>query len=393
MEISTKMASTNPLSFADTATAFKHQSTKELKNARLLFRSFDYPVLLRWGPALAKIAVATGFKFVIKKTIFAQFCGGKTIEESRKTIEHLAQSNIGTILDYSVEGEETEANFDSTCLEIIKTIEIAASDKRIPFSVFKTTGIIRFELLEKMSKRSLLTDEEREEWERATTRFNNICAKAAENKVRIFVDAEESWIQPAIDKLTEEMMEKYNTNAAIVFNTIQLYRHDRLNYLKNHIANTSCFLGYKLVRGAYIEKERERALELNYADPIQPNKNSSDSDYDEAVKVCIENINRVSVCAGTHNEQSSMALALLLNEKNISHNDQSVWFSQLLGMSDHISFNLAAAGYNVAKYVPYGPVSAVIPYLTRRARENSGVAGQMSRERALIEEEITRRIS
>jgi len=385
------MKSTSNVSFTNTAIAFKHQSTAQLKNARLLFKSFDFPILLKWGPLMAKLAVAIGFKFMIKNTIFAQFCGGETIEDSSKAIAHLAQSNIGTILDYSVEGEETEDVFVHTCQEIIKTINMAAGDKRIPFSVFKTTGIVRFELLEMLTNQSPLSDSEKAELQRSRARFESICQAAFDKDVRVFVDAEESWIQGAIDALTEEMMAKFNTQKAIVFNTIQLYRHDRVEYLKQHIAVAPGFLGYKLVRGAYMEKERERAAEKGYADPIQSNKANSDSDYDAAVKICIENINRVSVCAGTHNEQSCMNLVNLLGDKNIDPTDERVWFSQLLGMSDHISFNLANAGYNVAKYVPYGPVSAVIPYLTRRARENSGVAGQMGRERALIEEELKRR--
>lgn len=385
------MASLPQISFSDTATAFRHQSTSELKNARLLFRSFDFPILLKWGPGLAKLAVATGFKFAIKRTIFAQFCGGETMEESSRAIEHLAQSHIGTILDYSVEGEETEEVFDATCEEIIKTIRRAAGDERIPFSVFKTTGIIRFALLERLSSGDLPYHTEESEYVMAKQRFEKICQAAFDNDVRLFIDAEESWIQPAIDKLAEEMMEKYNQQKAIVFNTIQLYRHDRLAYMQQHIANTKHYLGYKLVRGAYMEKERERAQQMGYTNPIQPDKESSDRDYDLAVKTCLDHIDRVSVCAGTHNEQSSLKLAQLMAEKNIDKGDKRVWFSQLLGMSDHISFNLAALGYNVAKYVPYGPVSAVIPYLTRRARENSGVAGQMGRERALIEQELKRR--
>jgi len=377
--------------FNDTKVAFAHKTNGQLKKARLLFKSFNFPGLLSAGPFLAKAAVALGFKGVIKNTIFEQFCGGEDIDTCKHTIQHLAASGVGTILDYSVEGEETEAVFDYTGAEIIRTILAAANNSDIPFSVFKTTGIIRFALLEKKSAGTTLSPEEHEEWERGKNRFEQICNAAAENKVRIFVDAEESWIQTAIDSLTEEMMEKFNAHEAIVYNTIQLYRHDRLEYLKHQITGTMHFLGFKLVRGAYMEKEMARAAQMGYPNPIQPNKQATDHDYNEALKQCIHHIDRVSICAGTHNEESSALLLELMGEKGIEPGDKRVYFSQLLGMSDHISFNLSHLGYNVAKYVPYGPVKAVIPYLTRRARENSSVAGQMGRELALIENELKRR--
>jgi proline dehydrogenase len=381
------------ISFSDTAIAFDHKSNAELKKARYLFKSFDYPLLLKIGPGMAKIAVALGMKGIIKNTIFAQFCGGENIEECTLAIETLAKSKIGTILDYSVEGEEKEEIFNHTCAEIIKTIHTASGNAKIPFSVFKTTGIIRFGLLEKVTANQELLPAENEEWISGKERFEAICKQAHDKNVRIFVDAEESWIQGAIDSLAENMMEKYNKEKAIVFNTVQLYRHDRLEYLKHQITSTTHFLGFKLVRGAYMEKERERAISLGYESPIQPNKESTDRDYNAALLQCIHHVDRVSVCAGTHNEESSMLGVTLMEEKKLSQNDQRVYFSQLLGMSDHISFNLSHAGYNVAKYVPYGPVTSVIPYLTRRAQENSSVAGQVGRELALIEQELKRRKS
>jgi proline dehydrogenase len=379
------------LNFDDTSIAFKHQSTSELKKALLLFKSFDFPLLLKVGPPMARLAVALGLKGVIKNTIFAQFCGGETIEESSKAIAHLSESGVGTILDYSVEGEETEEVFDLTCAEILRTIDAASGDPRIPFSVFKATGIARLELLERASTGQPLTHVEEAEFEMAKKRFEKICATAHKKNVRLFVDAEESWIQPAIDQLTEEMMATYNTSRAIIYNTIQLYRHDRLQYLKEQLEQTDHYLGFKLVRGAYMEKERERAEAQGYESPIQPDKKSCDRDYNEALQVCMEHVQRVSICAGTHNEDSSLLLTGLMHKAGLANNDERIYFSQLLGMSDHISFNLANAGYRVAKYVPYGPVTAVIPYLTRRARENSSVAGQMSRERKLIETELRRR--
>lgn len=377
--------------FSNTEVAFAHMSNAGLSKARLLFRIFNFPVLLTLGPPMANIAVALGFKNLIKNTIFEQFCGGEDIETCRKTIDRLAASRIGTILDYSVEGEEREDDFNATCAEIIRTIDVAAGKSRIPFSVFKTTGVIRFELLEKMSSHKCLSEAEKAEWERGVDRFNKICLHAEEKQVRIFVDAEESWIQDAIDRLTKQASKRHNTKKAIVFNTIQLYRHDRLEYLKTQIVDATCFLGFKLVRGAYMEKERKRANEMGYKDPIQPNKEASDMDYNEALKHCVHHIENVSICAGTHNENSSRYLMELMHEKQLQAADERIWFSQLLGMSDHISFNLSHAGYNVCKYVPYGPVKAVIPYLTRRARENSSVAGQMGRELSLIEQEIKRR--
>lgn len=379
------------ISFQDTATAFAHKTDKDLGRARLLFRSFDYPILLKWGPALAKIAVSLGFKFVIKDTIFKQFCGGENINECNRAIQELSQSGIGTILDYSVEGEESESVFNSTAAEIKKTIDMACGNASIPFAVFKVTGIIDSHVLEKVSSNIDLNDSEKTLWDNGKSRFFEICRHAQSCDVRLFIDAEETWIQLAIDQLVEQAMREINTNKALIYNTVQLYRHDRLTYLKSQIQSATGFLGFKLVRGAYMEKERARALEMGYQDPIQPNKESTDRDYNEALKFCIENSDKVSICAGTHNENSSMLGVELMTQQGMDKSDTRVYFSQLLGMSDHISFNLSHAKYNVAKYVPYGPVTAVIPYLTRRAQENSSVAGQMGRELGLIDTEIKRR--
>ncbi len=379
------------ISFQDTATAFAHKTDKDLSRARLLFRSFDYPILLKWGPALAKIAVSLGFKFVIKNTIFKQFCGGENINDCVTAIQGLSHSGIGTILDYSVEGEESEVVFKHTAAEIKKTIDIAKGNSDIPFAVFKVTGIIDSHVLEKKSANDQLSPSEEILWNNGSKRFFDVCEHAKNCDVRLFIDAEESWIQEAIDRLAEQAMSQFNSEKATIYNTVQLYRHDRLAYLKKQIAESEVFLGFKLVRGAYMEKERARAVEKGYEDPIQPNKASTDNDYNAAVTVCLENHNKVSVCIGTHNENSSMLGVQLLEKHNLQPNDKKVYFSQLLGMSDHISFNLSHSKYNVAKYVPYGPVTAVIPYLTRRAQENSSVAGQMGRELALIDSEITRR--
>lgn len=380
------------ISFENTEIAFKGKSISDLKKAKTLFKSFDYPILLKWGPGLAQIAVRLGFKFIIKNTIFEQFCGGENIKECDNAISALASKNVGTILDYSVEGEDNEAVFNETCAEIIRTIQKAKDDENIPFSVFKVTGIVSAAILEKVSSSAELSKSEQTEWNSGVERFYKICKTAHDLKVRLFIDAEESWIQKAIDDLAEDAMRSYNQQQCIIYNTLQMYRHDRLQYLKTQLFSGNHFLGFKLVRGAYMEKERARALERNYPSPIQPNKESTDKDYDSAVELCIQNLNRVSICIGTHNELSSILGVKKMSELNIEPNDTRVFFSQLLGMSDHISFNLSNAGYKVAKYVPYGPVLAVIPYLTRRAQENSGMAGQMGRELSLINQEIQRRI-
>ena len=392
------------LSFQNTSIAFAHKNNAALSKARMLFKSFNYPALLTYGPAMAKLAVGLGLKFTIKKTIFEQFCGGETIQECDHTIKSLAQSGIGTILDYSVEGEESEETFEHTAAEILRTIDRATGNKDIPFSVFKTTGIMSSEVLETVSEliikkeiqdvdliENQLNHDQQGDWKRGYVRFMNLCETAAQSKVQIFVDAEETWLQPAIDMMATHAMQQFNQETAWIFNTLQMYRHDRLAYLQKQVAEKKCKYGYKLVRGAYMEKERARAQKLGYQDPIQPNKEATDRDYDSAVDFCLQNHNTVSVCIATHNENSSMLGANLMTRYGLSEGDQKVSFSQLLGMSDHISFNLSNSGYKVSKYVPYGPVLAVIPYLTRRAQENSGMAGQMGRELALIESEIKRR--
>ncbi len=381
------------LNFNNTETAFAHKTDGELKKAHWLFSSFKYPALVNWGPKLAGWALNIHFpiKGIIKNTIFAQFCGGENIEECTKAIAQLNKSNIGTILDYSVEGEEQETVFDATCQEILDTIQKAKGNAAIPFSVFKTTGIGRFALLAKINAKQTLNESEIAEFEKVKQRFENICQAAHQANVRIFVDAEETWIQDTIDTLTYNMMEKYNTENAIVYNTIQCYRTDRVQHVNTMVKDLNCKIGFKIVRGAYMEKERARALEMNYPSPIQPNKQATDKEYNEVLEICVQHAEKVSICAGTHNEDSSKLLAKLMANKNFKQNDNRFYFAQLLGMSDHISYNLAKAGYCVAKYVPYGPVKAVLPYLGRRAKENSSVKGQVGRELNLIESELKRR--
>lgn len=384
------------LSFDDTEIAFRAKTNADLNRAYWLFRIINVNLIAKIGPPLTRFAFTIGLpiKGLIKSTIFNHFCGGESIEECRKTIDQLDAGSVGSILDYSVEGEEEEEIFESTCEEIIKTIRHSDGDERIPFTVFKCTGLARFALLEKIDSKHNLSDAEQTEFDRVKTRIDRICKCAYDLNVRVMIDAEESWIQDTIDSLALEMMRRYNQVNAIVFNTYQLYRNDKLASLKSDYQKAykeNFFLGAKLVRGAYMEKERERAEEFNYPSPIHPDKASTDRAYDESIRFCLEHISTISFIAGTHNENSCRLLAEWMDHADIAHQDEHVYFSQLLGMSDHLSFNLAASGYNVAKYVPYGPVKAVMPYLFRRAAENTSVAGQMSRELRLITLEKKRR--
>lgn len=382
------------VSFDNTEIAFISKNDSDLKKSYLLFKLIGNPLLVKYGGSLAPLGLKLGFKGLIKNTIFKQFVGGEDINDCNNTIAQLGKYNIGTILDYSVEGKESETDFDACCKETIETIHRAKGDKNIPFCVFKVTGLARFDLLEKVSAKQTLTKEETEEYERVKNRVNKICKEAHDNNKPIFIDAEESWIQQAIDDLANENMSRYNKNSAIVYNTFQLYRKDRLAYLK-HSFETGKANGYhvgaKLVRGAYMEKERKRASEKNYPSPIQDTKENSDKDYNLALEFCVEHISNMGLCAGTHNEKSSLLLVDLMQKNNIAPNDKRIYFSQLLGMSDHISYNLSQNGYNVAKYVPYGPVKEVLPYLIRRAQENTSVKGQTGRELSLIIKEKERR--
>ncbi len=384
------------LDFSNTEIAFQSKNNAELRTSYLLFKAIGINWLVKMGTPLVEIAFALHLpiKPLIKHTVYKQFVGGEDINDCELAIDNLYKFGIGTILDYSVEGKEAEEDFDYTCKETIDTIHKAKNNPKIPFCVFKVTGVARFALLEKLNKNISLNVDEQIEFEKVIGRIDSICKAAFENNVRLFIDAEETWIQIAIDNLATQMMQKYNKEKAIVFNTLQLYRHDRLAFLKEshqQAISDNYYLGVKLVRGAYMEKERARAKELNYTDPIQPTKEKSDIDYNLALTYCIEHIDRISICAGTHNENSSLYLAQLMSDNQIANNDNRIYFSQLYGMSDNLSYNLANAGYNVAKYLPYGPVKAVMPYLFRRAAENTSVAGQTGRELNLILKERARR--
>jgi proline dehydrogenase len=384
------------LSFENTEIAFRNSSNADLKRAFWLFKVINVNFLVKIGPPLTNFAVKIGLPVtgLIRATIFKHFCGGETIRQCENTISGLSRGGVGTILDYSIEGEDNEQVFNSTCEEIIRTIKRAAKDKAIPITVFKVTGVARFSLLEKLDAGTVLTANEEQEWQKAQDRVLAICEKAYTTGVPVMIDAEESWIQNTIDRLALSMMERFNKEKAIVYNTCQLYRHDKLVSLKNDysVAEKNGFiLGVKLVRGAYMEKERSRAAEMGYPSPIQPDKQSTDRDYNAATDFCTDHVERIALVAGTHNDESCKLLAEQLDKKKIDHKNPHVYFSQLLGMSDNLSFNLADAQYNVAKYVPYGPIKAVLPYLFRRAQENTAISGQMSRELRLIVKELKRR--
>lgn len=384
------------LNFDNTEIAFRNKSKSELNSAYWLFKIMSSNFLTQVGPPVTNLFLNIGLPIqgIIKSTIFKQFCGGETIAECERTIGLLADGKVGTILDYSVEGEEEEHVFDFTCAEIIRTIDRAAGDKRVPITVFKVTGIGRFALLEKLDAKGELSAEEKAEFEKVKRRCERICRTAFEKNVPVMIDAEETWIQDTIDALALDMMILFNKEKLIVYNTYQLYRHDKLAHLKaDHLVakEAGFILGAKIVRGAYMEKERKRAAERGYPSPIQPDKETTDRDYNAAITYCAAHVEQIGVVCGTHNEASSKLLAELLDTNQISHSHPHVYFAQLLGMSDNLSFNLSDAGYNVAKYVPYGPVKAVMPYLFRRAQENTSVAGQTSRELGLIAREKQRR--
>jgi len=384
------------LSFENTEIAFRHSTNADLKRAYWLFKIINVNTLVKIGPPITNFAIKIGLpiKGIIKSTIFSQFCGGETIRECEATIKTLERGKVGTILDYSVEGEDDERVFDETCEEINRTIRRANKDHAIPITVFKITGVGRFGLLEKLDAKQKLTVSEEEEWQKVQTRVLAICEKAHSVGIPVMIDAEETWIQDTIDWLALQMMRRFNKEKAIVYNTYQLYRHDKLASIKadTEIAEKEGFiLGAKLVRGAYMEKERKRAEEMGYPSPIQPDKAAADRDFNLALEYCTDNIDHIAFVAGTHNENSCRLLTELMEAKKIDHKHPHIYFAQLLGMSDNLSFNLADADYHVAKYVPYGPIKAVLPYLFRRAQENTAIAGQMSRELSLIVKEKKRR--
>lgn len=398
------------LSFDNTENAFAYKTDKSLRKARFLFATMGFSSLVKIGTRLTPWAIRAGLpiKGLIRNTLFEQFVGGETLEETASVANLLGRYQVQVILDYGVEGgDHTEDGLDHACDEFIKVINYAATQSNIPFMSIKVTGLARFGLLEKLDTAAqsrsgfegkihteLLNKAELQEWERVVGRMDRICAAASRQQIGVLVDAEETWIQDPVDALAMQMMEKYNQHSPTVYNTIQLYRHDRLQFLKdsfNQAEQKQFILGAKLVRGAYMEKERKRAEELRYPSPIQPNKEACDRDYNWALEYCIGHIERIALIVASHNEYSNLYATQLLQQKGLSLDHHHIHFSQLYGMSDNITFNLAKAGCPVSKYLPFGPIDEVVPYLMRRAQENSSVAGQTGRELGLIKAEIERR--
>jgi proline dehydrogenase len=382
--------------FSNSKVAFSRYSDRDLQKAAWLFRFIKHPANVKFGKFLLKVAMTIRFPigWIVKPTVFRQFCGGETIEHCAVTIQSLAAMGVGSIPDYSAEGLGTETHFDKVKNEVLSVIELAKGKAEIPFCVFKPSGILSTLLLQKVTGGIPLNSQEHAEYERGKNRFYDLCNAAAAAQVRILVDAEESWIQGAIDSLVEEMMLRHNTSEAIVFQTVQLYRNDRLAYLKNLCARCETqriFAGFKIVRGAYMEKERQRADAEGRLSPIYPDKSATDRAYNAAITYCMGRSARTAICLGTHNEESCLLLTHLMQELGYGTHHKYIWFAQLLGMSDHITFNLVHNGYNAIKYVPYAPVNLMMPYLLRRAAENTAVAGQTTRELEMIRKELARR--
>jgi len=382
--------------FDNTAVAFAYKSSKALKNARFVFTSAHNAWFVDISTGMIRFALKwkLPIKFIIRNTVFKHFCGGEDINECQATARNLNAFHVGAILDYSVEGADNESGFNKTVAETIRTIEIANQEPKSPFCVFKPTGIAPKSLLEKKQNGESLSSIDQEEYEKLVKRFEKIASAAHKHQVRLLIDAEETWYQESIDIIVYDLMKKYNRERAIIFNTYQMYRTASLGNIEialNQAKEKGYKLGVKLVRGAYLERERMRAKEKGYPDPIQPDKESTDRDYNNALRYSVEHIHTIEVFNGTHNEYSSWYLTDLIQKESLDPKDSRIWFAQLYGMSDHISFVLAKEGYNVAKYVPYGPVEAVMPYLFRRADENTSIAGQTNKELGLIQKELKRR--
>lgn len=382
--------------FDNTQVAFALKSDTELDRAYFLFKLIASEPLVKIGTAVTNFAIKAHLPVegLIRATVFDHFCGGVNESDCLPVVDKMYTKGVSSVLDYSVEGKEEEEQFDAALKMTLKTVEFAAQREAIPFAVFKPTGFGRFYLYEKIGEQRKLTSDEQKEWDRVVERFDTVCKAAHDKDVALLIDGEESWMQDAADDLVADMMRKYNKEKAIVFNTLQLYRHDRLDYLKELHRQAKAegfYIGMKLVRGAYMEKEHKRAEEKGYPTPICASKEATDMNYDAAVAYMSEHLDQMSIFAGTHNEESSYQLMDIMRQKDIAKNDPRIWFGQLYGMSDNISYNLAANGYNVAKYLPFGPVRDVMPYLIRRAEENTSVAGQTNRELTLIKNERDRR--
>lgn len=384
------------IKFDNTEIAFAVRSDAELERSYFVFSMMKYPFIVKAGTFMTLMAlrIKLPVKKLIKKTLFYQFCGGESIEGCDHSIKNLSNFNVKTILDFSAEGQEDEGSFDQTRDQVIATAQVAKDHSDIPFCVVKLTGLGSRELMSKVQAGKELTQQEIEAFQRFKNRVDAIAQTAHDNGIKFMIDAEETWIQEVIDRVCYDLMLKYNKQRPVVYNTYQFYCHEALEKMKKgyeEITTAGCFFAAKFVRGAYMEKERERAEEKGYRDPIQPTKQATDADYNSAQEFAIQHIEKYSLLSGTHNEYSCAYLADLMAKHGVEKNDERVYFAQLLGMSDHISFKLSSEGYNVAKYMPYGPVEKVLPYLFRRAEENTSIKGQGSREYTLIKKEIHRR--
>ena len=384
------------IDFNNTKVAFHLKSDSELERAYFLFKMISIEPLVKIGATATNFALKAHLPIegLIRSTVFDHFCGGVSEFDCIPKIAEMHKSGVYSVLDYSVEGKEDEIQFDLALKKTLELILFSESNDSMPIAVFKPTGFGRSEIYQKISEKTKLTPSEFEEWLRIKQRFNLVCASGKLNNIKILIDAEESWIQESVDDLILEMMQQYNKESVIVYNTLQTYRSDRLDYLKQiHLTSKKLNfkLGFKVVRGAYMEKERLRASELGYKSPICETKYITDTLFNDTLIFILDNLNQIHPFIGTHNEESTTLAIHLMAQAKITNNDPRVWFGQLYGMSDHISYNLADKGYNVAKYVPFGPVKDVIPYLIRRAEENTSVAGQTSRELSLIKKERKRR--
>jgi len=382
--------------FENTSTAFALKSDSELERAYFLFKMIANEPLVRIGTAMTNFALKTHLPVngLIRATVFDHFCGGVNEADCMPVVEKMWGKDVCSVLDYSVEGKEDEETLDHCLARTLEVMDFVKQKDAMPFAVFKPTGYGRLGLYKKIGKGKTLTDSEKWEWQRVVSRFDTTCKKAYDLGISLLIDAEESWMQDAADQLVEDMMRKYNKKEAVVFNTLQMYRWDRMDYLKRlhtRAKDEGFKIGIKVVRGAYLEKENERAEEKGYKTPMCPTKVATDDNFNACVKYILGHLNTISLFAGTHNEDSSYYLMDLMADMGIANNDNRIWFGQLYGMSDHISFNLADQGYNVAKYLPFGPVRDVMPYLIRRAEENTSVAGQTSRELSLLKKERKRR--
>lgn len=382
--------------FENTATAFALKTDSELERAYFLFKMIANEPLVKMGTAVTNFAIKAHLPVegLIRATVFDHFCGGVSEEDCMPIVDKMWERGVCSVLDYSVEGKDEEDPLDNALAKVLKVLDFVKEKDAIPFAVFKPTGFGRFALFQKISEGRSLTKTEKAEWERVVDRYETVCKKAHDLEVSLLIDAEESWMQDAADRLAEDMMQKFNKEKPLIFNTLQMYRWDRMDYLKGlqkRAEKDNFKIGVKVVRGAYMEKENERAENLGYPSPICASKIETDLNFDTAVSYMMEHLDTISIFAGTHNEESNYKLLELIQKKGISNSDTRIWFGQLFGMSDHITFNLGNNGYNVAKYLPFGPVRDVMPYLIRRAEENTSVIGQTNRELELLKKERKRR--